>query len=96
MKVLIAYDGSDSANTAIDGLQRAGLPADTVEGLDVSVGEVWLPPPAHDEVLDDTFPLQIPAGLQAARERAAHVMEEAELFAQHGLNDCSSSFLVGR
>jgi hypothetical protein len=62
MKVLIAYDGSDSADTAIDGLQRAGLPAAEVEALVVSVGEVWLPPPAHDEVIDDTFPLQIPPG----------------------------------
>lgn len=28
MKILIAYDGSDSADTAIDGLQRAGFPSD--------------------------------------------------------------------
>jgi hypothetical protein len=26
MKVLIAYDGSESADTPIDGLTRAGLP----------------------------------------------------------------------
>lgn len=45
MKILIAYDGSDSADTAIDGLQRAGLPTENVEALVVSVGEVWLPPP---------------------------------------------------
>jgi hypothetical protein len=44
MKLLIAYDGSDSADTAIDGLQRAGLPAENVEALVVSIGEVWLPP----------------------------------------------------
>lgn len=84
MKVLIAYDGSASADTAIDGLQRAGLQADAVAARVVSVGEVWLPPPAQNEVLDDTFPLQIPPGLQAARERASQVMEEAELFAQRG------------
>ena len=28
MKVSIAYDGSESADTAIDGLRRAGLPID--------------------------------------------------------------------
>ena len=84
MKVLIAYDGSDSADTAIDGLQRAGLPADNVTALVVSVGEVWLPPPARDEVLDDTFPLQIPPGVKEARERAAGVMQEAEHLAQRG------------
>jgi hypothetical protein len=37
MKLLIAYDGSDSADTAIDGLQRAGLPAENVEALVVSI-----------------------------------------------------------
>lgn len=84
MKILIAYDGSASADTAIDGLQRAGLPAENVEALVVSVGEVWLPPPARDEVLDDTFPLQVPPGLKEARERAARVMEEAEHLAEGG------------
>jgi nucleotide-binding universal stress UspA family protein len=84
MKVLIAYDGSDSADTAIDGLQRSGLPAAEVQALVVSVGEVWLPPPAHDEVIDDTFPLQIPPGLKEARERGARIMDEAEHLAQRG------------
>ena len=28
VKVLIAYDGSESADTAIDGLRRAGLPSE--------------------------------------------------------------------
>ena len=84
MKILIAYDGSDSADTAIDGLQRAALPAEKVEALVVTVGEVWLPPPAHDEVLDDAFPLQMPAGVKEARERAARIIEEAEQLAQRG------------
>ena len=84
MRILIAYDGSDSSDTAIDGLQRAGLPAENVEALVVSVGEVWLPPPARDEVIDDTFPLQVPPGLAEARERAARVMEEAEQLAERG------------
>jgi len=84
MKILIAYDGSDSADTAIDGLGRAGLPAEKVEALVVSVGEVWLPSPAQDEVLDDTFPLQIPPGVKEARERAARIMDEAEHLAQRG------------
>jgi nucleotide-binding universal stress UspA family protein len=84
MKILIAYDGSDSADTAIDSLQRAGLPAENVDVRVVSVGEVWLPPPARDDVLDDTFPLQVPPGLKEARERAAKVMDEAEQLAQRG------------
>jgi nucleotide-binding universal stress UspA family protein len=84
MKILIAYDGSEFADTAIDGLQRAGLPKENVEALVVSVGEVWLPEPARDELLDDTFPLQVSRGLKEARERAALVMEEAEGFAERG------------
>jgi nucleotide-binding universal stress UspA family protein len=84
MKLLIAYDDSESADTAIAGLLRAGLPSENVEALVVSVAEVWLPPPAHNEVLDDTFPLQIPPGLKHARERAADMIAEAEEVAQRG------------
>ena len=51
MKLLIAYDGSDSADTAIDGLQRAGLLAENVEALVVNWRGVAPPP---DAVGDDT------------------------------------------
>ena len=84
MKLLIAYDGSESADTAIEGLLRAGLPSKNVETLVVSVAEVWLPLPALNEVLDDTFPLQIPRGLKQARERAANMIADAEEVAQRG------------
>src|SRR5687767_16031412 len=84
MKLLIAYDGSESADTAIEGLRRAGLPSKNVEALVVSVAEVWLPLPARNEVLDDTFPLQIPHGLKHARERAAHMIADAEEVAERG------------
>ena len=88
MKLLIAYDGSDSADTAIDGLQRAGLPAENVEALVVSIGEVWLPPP--DAVGDDTS--QTVPGLKEVRERAAQVMEEAEQLAQRGSKRVQQNF----
>ena len=41
MKMLIAYDGSESATAALSDLPRAGLP-DEVEAL-VYVADVWLP-----------------------------------------------------
>jgi nucleotide-binding universal stress UspA family protein len=82
MKILIAYDDSEAADTAIDGLQRAGLPAEA-EALVVSVAEVWLPP-LGDDVLDDTFPLKSPPGLKQARKRAAHLIEKAQEFAERG------------
>ena len=83
MKILIAYDGSESADQGIDALQRAALPT-KADALVVSVAEVWLPPPAHNEVLDDMFPLQIPPGLKHARERAAHMIGEAKEVAKRG------------
>lgn len=44
MNILIAYDGSECAEAALDDLQRAGLPS-RVEALVVTVTEIWLPPP---------------------------------------------------
>ena len=81
MKILIAYDGSESADKGIDDLSRAGLPAE-VEALVVSVAEVWLPPPRGES--DDTFPLQVPAGLKRAREHAAEILKEAQELAANG------------
>ena len=40
-KVLIPYDGSESAETALDDLRRAGLPQE-LDAL-VAVTNVWLP-----------------------------------------------------
>lgn len=84
MKILIAYDGSAAADVAIDSLCRAGLPTEDVEALVVSVAEVWLPPPALDEVVDDSFPLRFPPGLKRAREHAAAIMAEGEERAERG------------
>ena len=44
MKILIGYDGSESADAALDDLRRAGLPRET-EALIVSVAEVLMQPP---------------------------------------------------
>ena len=73
MKVLIAYDGSESAHTAIDGLRRAGLPTEA-DALVVSVAEVWLPAPDHEAGLNDTFPTEI-SGLDGARTHAIERMK---------------------
>ena len=43
MKVLIGYNGSDAATTALSGFGQAGLP-DDVEVLVLTVAESWLPP----------------------------------------------------
>lgn len=45
MKLLITYDGSNSSDSALDDLQKAGLPEEGVEAVVISVAEVWMPPP---------------------------------------------------
>jgi hypothetical protein len=42
MRILIGYDGSESANAALDDLRRTGLPR-AVEVLILSVAEVMAP-----------------------------------------------------
>jgi nucleotide-binding universal stress UspA family protein len=69
MKILIGYDGSESADAALDDLRKAGLPSDT-EALIVSVAEVLMqPPPPSDEMV----------GLAQASRRVASAVAHAEL-----------------
>src|SRR5262249_5164716 len=51
MKILVAYDGSECADAALDDLQKAGLPADTQIKV-LSVIENWLPPPSGLEIIE--------------------------------------------
>ena len=46
LKVFIPYDGSESSDTALDNLSRAGLP-EGIEAL-VAVTQVWLPLSPHE------------------------------------------------
>ncbi len=54
MKVLIAYDGSDCANGAIDDLSRAGLGDDT-EATILTVTETWMLKDFEDEAFVETI-----------------------------------------
>lgn len=51
MKILVGYDGSSSAEAALDDLGRAGLARDA-EAVILTVSERWLPawPPPHEAV----------------------------------------------
>ena len=51
VKILIAYDGSDCAQAALDGLRSAGLPA-KAEVKVVAVLETWFPPPSSWALLE--------------------------------------------
>ena len=81
MKLLIAYDGSEGSDIAIDELQREGLPAEA-EALVVSVAEVWLPP--QGEVPVDVFPANVPVAVKLAHQRVERMMEEATALARRG------------
>jgi nucleotide-binding universal stress UspA family protein len=51
MKILVAYDGSECADAALDDLRRAGLPSDSQIKV-LSVVESWLPPPSGLEIIE--------------------------------------------
>jgi len=51
MKVLVAYDGSERADAALDDLRKAGLPSDAQIKV-LSVVENWLTPPSGLEIIE--------------------------------------------
>lgn len=55
MKILIAYDGSECAEAALDDLQRAGLPPQA-EVLVLTVAEELIPAPASIGGVETSFP----------------------------------------
>ena len=79
MKILLAYDGSDCANAALEDLQRAGLPR-VAEVLIMSVAEVFLPPSSSPEA---ALPAEVPVAVRRAWAQATHAVEEARALAQH-------------
>jgi nucleotide-binding universal stress UspA family protein len=90
MKILVAYDGSESADGALEDLKRAGLPRG-VEVLVMTLADVFVPPPINEEI-DNTFPLYVPEGIRRAHERAQHKLEEAETLAKRASQQIRLSF----
>jgi len=82
MKILIAYDGSDCADAALDDLRKAGLPPDA-EALVLSVAEVWVPPPPPSsyEIVEAAQQAQSPADLQKQYLRGSRAVSEARALA---------------
>lgn len=92
MKILIAYDGSDCADAALDDLQRAGLPPDSVEAAVISVTEVWLPPPSGVEILVEAEESQVPAEVQKLYARNSKALEEARELAERARERVQKNF----
>lgn len=83
MKILIAYDGSECADAALDDLTHAGLPA-KAEAHILSVAEVWLPPPPPSsyEVLEQARQAKSPRELQHNYAKACDAAKEALALAE--------------
>jgi nucleotide-binding universal stress UspA family protein len=90
MKILIAFDGSECADAAIEDLNNAGLPK-TAEALVMTMADVFLPPSINEEI-GNTFPMPVPAGVRHAHERAERKLREAELMAKRASEKVNESF----
>ena len=90
MKILIAYDGSECADAALDDLKNAGLPT-TSKALVMSMADVILPPPAEEES-DDTPTLFELESVKRARERAEQKLKEAQSLAKRASEQVKKYF----
>jgi nucleotide-binding universal stress UspA family protein len=88
MKILVAYDGSECADAALEDLTRAGLRADE-EVLVMSLADVFVPPPINEEV-DNTFPMYLPEVIRRAHECAQRKLDEAEALAKRASEQIKS------
>ena len=93
MKVLIGYDGSQCAESALDDLTHAGLPEEG-EALVVSVAEVWLPPPPPSaaEVVEMATAERSPVALEREYMAASTVVVEAHQLAARAAARFESNF----
>jgi nucleotide-binding universal stress UspA family protein len=94
MRILIAYDGSDCADAALNDLRKAGLPDRNVETLVLSVAEVWLPPPPPSsyEIVEEVRVAQNPSALRKDYAKGSRAMEQASQFARQAREQLQKSF----
>lgn len=76
MKILIAYDGSENSDAALEDLKRAGLPQ-AAEALVMSMADVFMPVPGNEE--NESAP--VPEVVKRARGRAQQKLDEAKALA---------------
>jgi len=93
MKILIAYDGSDCAEAALDDLTQAGLPNEA-EAIVMSVTEVWLPPPPTSsyEIVEQATQVHVPADLKKVYAKGTRAVHEARVLAERGLARVKAGF----
>ena len=93
MKILVAYDGSESADAALLDLKRAGLGGEA-EVVVMSLADVFVPSPVAGE--SDNLPSYMPKTVKRAHQLARHKLEEAEGLAQGASERIKSMFPLWR
>jgi nucleotide-binding universal stress UspA family protein len=93
MKLLIGYDGSKCADSALDDLTHAGLP-EKGEALAMSVAEVWLPPPPPSslEIIEMAAAAKGALGLERKYMAASQVVKHADEFAAKAATQFQANF----
>jgi nucleotide-binding universal stress UspA family protein len=93
MRILIGYDGSQTADAALVDLQRAGLPFEA-EALVVSVADVMMVPqtPAYELAGEALMSRRVAAGLVHAQRQTERVLNEAKEFANRAKERVRSYF----
>ena len=93
MKILIGYDGSQSADAALVDLQRAGLPEEA-EAVIVSVADVMMVPDtsAYELAGEALMSRRVTSGLLYAQRQTERVLKEAKDFASQARDQVRSYF----
>jgi nucleotide-binding universal stress UspA family protein len=100
MKILIAYDGSDGAESAIDDLKRAGLPR-RAEAIVLTIAEELIPAPTSIGGVETTFAKSLLeeekdslALARRARSRIQQLFPGWEILAKAGIGSPGSEIIT--
>ena len=93
MKLLIAYDGSRSADTALDDLLRAGLPAE-VDAIVISVADIFIPHglSSADDAPKAALKNYDSSAVEHRVKQVAHALEEARRWANNAKKRLHAQF----
>jgi nucleotide-binding universal stress UspA family protein len=92
-KILIGYDGSECAGSALDDLTHAGLPQSADVQI-VSIGELWLPPPppSNHEIVNQSLVADSPADLQRGFAKGCNAAKAALALAEKARERVHTNF----
>ena len=100
MKILIAYDGSEGAESAIDDLKRAGLPR-RAEAIVLTIAEELIPAPTSIGGVETTFAKSLLeeekdslALAKRARSRIQQIFPGWEILAEAGIGSPGSEIIT--